>query len=100
AARPGGCRWCRAAPRRSSRGAQRSEEGIAGELGAERRRRAVAGVHDGVGRKAFGELAEGLDERVPVGPGQVGAADGAREEDVAGEEAPAGVVREVTGRVA
>ena len=64
----------------SNLGTKLGEEGIAGKLGAERGRRAVAGVDRGLGRKAVDECADRLDQGVPVAVRQVDAADRAREE--------------------
>ena len=91
---------CVPAALRTSRRAQLGEERVAGELGAERRRRAVAGVDDGLGREAVEQRADRVEQRLPVGARQVGAADGAREQDVAREERAVGVVGDVRRRVA
>ncbi len=78
-------------------GAQLGEERVARQLGAERRRRAVAGEDDGLGRVGIRERADRGQERVPVAERQVGSPDRAGEEDVAGEERAVGVVGEVAG---
>src|SRR5205823_10655390 len=94
AARTEGCRAFLSALRTWSR-AKFGEERIACQLGAERRLRTVARIHDGLGRKPVGKLADRRDERVPVSAGKVGASHRAGEQDVAREERSVGVVREV-----
>ena len=76
------------------------EERVAGELGAERRRRPVSGVDDRLRRIGLDERADRVEQRVPVAERQVGSADRAGEEHVAREEATVGVVGNVPGRVA
>ena len=101
AARRGGCRESRGAldldrvahPARSARSSARN--GLRASSVAERRRRTVARVDDGLGREALDERANRREERLPVGPRKIGATDRAGEEHVAGEEAAVGVVREV-----
>ena len=58
------------------------------------------GVDDRLGRVALDERADRLEQRVPVAAREVGAADRAGEEHVAGEEAAVGVEGDVAGRVA
>src|SRR5207253_8675766 len=87
AVRREGCRGFRAAPRSSSRGAQLREERIALELGAERRGGAVPGIDPRLRREAVGERADRGDERVPVAAREIGSADAACEDEVAGEQA-------------
>ena len=60
----------------------------------------MAWKDDGFGRKAIEERANGRDERVPVAEGQVGPADAARKEDIAGKESPVGRVGDMPRRVA
>jgi len=92
----GGKNVVRTARRLDARHARSSrEERVAFKLVAERRLRAVAGVDNGVRRIAVDEGAHGGDERVPVGARQVDAPDGAREEQVAAEQRPVRVVRDV-----
>ena len=62
--------------------------------------RTVARVDHGLGGEAVGERADGVEQRVPVAAGEVDAADGAREEQVAAEERAARVVGDVAGAVA
>ena len=57
-------------------------------------------VDDCLRRQAAGKHANRLDECVPVPEGQVGAADRAREQDVAGEQAAVCVVGQVRRRMA
>ena len=80
--------------------AQLGEERVARELVAERRRRPVPGEDDRLGRVRVRERADRVEQRLPVAEGQVDPADGAGEENVAGEERAVGVVGEVAGRVA
>ena len=77
--------------------AELGEEGVPRELVAQRRDRSVARVDDGLRRKRVDEHADRREQDLPVGPGEVGAPDGACEEHVAGEEAAVGVVRDVRG---
>ncbi len=60
----------------------------------------MAGMDDRFGRKAVGQHPYRGEERVPVGAGQVHAADRAREEEVAAEELAVRVVGDVRGGVA
>src|SRR5207247_1907 len=76
------------------------KERIAGEFGAKRRLWTMAGIDDGPRREAMRQQANRGDQRVPVAERQVGATDGAREENVAREETALGVVGKVRGRVA
>ena len=76
------------------------QERVARELDAERRLVAVTRVDDGLGREPLGEHPDRREQGVPVGAGQVDAADRAGEEQVAAEELALGVERDVRGRVA
>ena len=91
----------RAARRLDARHARSSaRNGLRCELGAERRLRPVARVDDRLGRDSGrASIRTEASERVPVGAGQVDAADGAREEQVAAEEAAVGVERDVRRRM-
>src|SRR5581483_8369162 len=93
AARTAGCRVSPAGPR-TSYGAELGEVRVAGELDAERRLGAVAGMDDRLRREAVGEHPHRVEERVPVGAGQVDPSDGAREEEVAAEQLALGEVRD------
>jgi len=57
-------------------------------------------MDDGLGRVAVGQRPHRGEQRVPVGAGQVDAADTACEEQVAAEQIPVGEVRDVRRRVA
>ena len=60
----------------------------------------MARVDDGLGREPLAEHADGREQGVPVGAGQVDAADRAGEEQVAAEELALGEERDMRGRVA
>src|SRR5262245_22339643 len=101
--RHAGCREGRMScvPRGASNtAAQLREEWIACELVAQRRRRTMTGVDDRLRRKALDQSLDGLEQRVPVALRQVGAADGAGEEDIAREQRTVRVVGEMARRVA
>ncbi len=66
--------------------AQLAEERVRVALAAERRDAHVPGVDDGLGRVGAHQRDDRALERRPVAAGQVDAADGALEEDVAGEQ--------------
>ena len=78
--------------------AEVAEERVRRELARERRRRAVAGIDDRLGREALEQRAHGAEERLPVAAREIDAADRAREEQVAGEELAVVVERDVTRR--
>src|SRR5690242_11740476 len=84
----------------SNLGTQLRQKRVARELLAERCRRSVSRIDNGLRREAIDQRADRLDERVPVAVRQVDAADRALEEHVAGEERAVGVEGEVPGRVA
>ena len=68
-------------------------------LDAQRRLGAVAGMDHRLRRQAVGEHPHGGEERVPVGAGQVDAADGAGEEQVAAEQLAVRMEGDVRRRV-
>src|SRR5438093_13103772 len=76
-------------------GAKLRKEWIAGELGGQRRRWAMAGVDRRLRRERVHELPDRRHELVPASTRQIRPSDRAREEDVAGEEAAVGVEGEV-----
>src|SRR5690606_27036146 len=68
------------------------EERVGGQLAGHRRGRTVPGHEQRVVRQPRGEVAQGRGHPSLVSSGQVGAADGTGEQDVAGEHHRAAVV--------
>ncbi len=100
AGRTEGRRAFRAAPRCSSRARSSARKGLRASSSPSVVARAVARVDEGLGRIAVGERAHGVEQRVPVGAGQVGASDGAGEEEVAAEQTSVRIEGDVRRRVA